>query len=74
MIDQIVVIYAITDDLLKAIVHPEDFRRTISDAEVITSALTASLFFCGNHQLACDYRKEQGLIAKMLSKSRFNRR
>ena len=65
MIDEIVVMYAITDDLLKAIAHSEDCRRTMSDAEVITSALTASLFFCGNHQLACNYLKEHGLIAKM---------
>lgn len=36
MIDEIVVIYAITDDLLKAIVHQEDCRRTMSDAEVYT--------------------------------------
>jgi hypothetical protein len=41
MIDEIVVIYAIIDDLLKAIAHQEDGRRTMSDAEVITSALTA---------------------------------
>ena len=53
MIDEIVVIYAITDDLLKAIAHPEDCRRTMSDAEVITSVLTASLFFYGNHQAYC---------------------
>ena len=32
MIDEIFVMYSITDDLLKAIAHPEDFRRTMSDA------------------------------------------
>jgi hypothetical protein len=32
MIDEIVVMYAITDDLLKAIAHQEDCRRTMSDA------------------------------------------
>ena len=74
MIDEIVIMYAITNDLLQAITHPKDCRRTMSDAEVITSALTASLFFCGNHELACNYLKEHGLIPHMLSKSRFNRR
>ena len=29
MIDEIVVMYSITDDLLKAIAHPEDCRRLI---------------------------------------------
>ena len=74
MIDEITVIYAIIDDLLKAIAHKEDNRRTMSDAEMITSALTASLFFGGNHQLAGNYRQEHNLIPNMLSKSRFNRR
>ncbi len=74
MIDEIVVIYAIIDDLLKAIVHQEDCRRTMSDAEVVTSALTASLFFAGNQLAACNYLKEHGLIPNMLSKSRWNRR
>ncbi len=74
MIEKIVEIYVIVDDLLKAIAHPEDTRRMMSDAEVITSCLTASLFFGGNQLLACNYLKEHGLIPNMLSKSRFNRR
>ena len=44
MIDEIVVIYTI-NDLFKAIAHSEDYRRIISDVEVIASALTASLLF-----------------------------
>ncbi len=74
MIDEITVIYALADDLLKAIRHREDYRRTMSDAEIITTSLAASLFFSGNHQLACNYLKEHDLIPNMLSKSRFNRR
>lgn len=74
MIDKIVVIYAIIDDLLKAIANREDLRRNMSDAEIITSSLVASLFFGGNQLLACNYLKEHNLIPNMLSKSRFNRR
>ncbi len=37
MIDEIIAIYAITDDLLKALGHREDSRIQMSDAEVITS-------------------------------------
>ena len=74
MIDEITVIYALADDLLKAIGHTEGCRRTMSDAEIITTSLTAGLFFIGNHQKAGNYPKEHDLIPNMLSKSRFNRR
>jgi len=74
MLGEIIAIYAITDDLLKAIGHREDLRSQLSDAEVITTALVAARFFGGNHQNAQDYLKEHGLMPKMLSKSRFNRR
>jgi hypothetical protein len=74
MLNQIITIYAITDDLLRAIGHKEDCRRNMSDAEVITTALTAAMFFYGNHLKACNYMKEHNLIPNMLDKSRFNRR
>ncbi len=57
-----------------AIGHQEDGRRTMSDAEVITTGLVASLFFGGNQPIASDYLCEHGLIPNMLSKSPLNRR
>ena len=42
MLDEIVAIYAIVEDLLKAIGHQEDCRIQMSDAEVITAALVAA--------------------------------
>lgn len=74
MLNEIITIYAITDDLLKAIGHQEDSRRLMSDAEIITTALTSAMFFSGNQLRACDYMKEHNLILNMLEKSRFNRR
>lgn len=74
MLTEIITIYAITDDLLKAIGHRDDSRVQLSDAEVITTALVAVRFFGGNHQTAQTYLKEHGLMPNMLSKSRFNRR
>lgn len=74
MIDEIIAIYAITDDLLKALGHREDSRIQMSDAEVITSALVAAKFFGGNQEQACKYLREDRFIPKMLSKSRFSRR
>ncbi|MDB9441439.1 IS982 family transposase, partial [Sphaerospermopsis kisseleviana CS-549] len=74
MLNEIIAIYAITDDLLKAIGHEEDSRRVMSDAEIITTAICAAMYFNGNHSKACIYMQEHGLIPNMLDKSRFNRR
>ena len=74
MLGEIVAIYAIVEDLLKAIGHQEDCRIQMSDAEVITAALVAARFFQGNQFVACQYLLEHGLMPKMLCKSRFSRR
>lgn len=74
MLNETIAIYAIIDDLLKAIGHQDDSRRKMSDAEIITTAMVAALFFNGNQVLARAYLKEHGLIPKMLGKSRFCRR
>ena len=39
MITEITALYAIADDMLKAMGHKEDCRTQMSDAEVITAAL-----------------------------------
>ncbi len=74
MLNEIITIYAITDDLLKAIGHKDDTRRDMSDAEIITTAVVAAIYFCGNHSKACSYMKDHNLVTDMLEKSRFNRR
>jgi hypothetical protein len=74
MLNEIITVYAIIDDLLKAIAHNEDSRRDMSDAEIITSAICAAMYFDGNHNKACGYLKDHNLIPNMLEKSLFNRR
>jgi hypothetical protein len=74
MLNETIGIYAIIDDLLKAIAHQEDCRTEMSDAEIITTAIIAAMFFDGNHSKACSYMKDHKLIPYMLEKSRFNRR
>ena len=74
MLDETIVVYAIVDDLLKAIGHREDIRCLMSDAEIITTALIAAMFFNGNHKQACEYMRGHKFISRMLEKSRFNRR
>ncbi len=46
----------------------------MSDAEVMTTAIVAALFFSGNMEKSRVFLQEHGYIPKMLAKSRFNRR
>lgn len=67
-------IYCFIDDFLKAGGHREDCRVTVSDAEVITIALTAMLDFGGNFEKARLVLHELGLVKRLLSRSRWSRR
>lgn len=74
MDDQIVAIYCLCDDVLKAFHHHEDPQREMSDAEVMTTAVVAALYYRGNQQQARTFLASHGYMPRMLSKSRFNRR
>jgi hypothetical protein len=74
MDEEITATFCLCDDLLKAIQHPEDPQCQMNDAEVMTTALVAALFFRGNHESARAMLKQHGYIPRMLSKSRFSRR
>ncbi|HZV82296.1 MAG TPA: IS982 family transposase [Geobacteraceae bacterium] len=74
MDDQIVAIYCLCDDVLKALDHAEDPQRQMSDAEVMTTAVVAALHFSGNWERARELLSQGSYIPRMLGKSRFNRR
>ena len=74
MDDKIIATFCLCDDLLKAMHHQEDHQCQMNDAEIMTTAFIASLFFRGHHESARAMLKQQGYIPHMLSKSRFNRR
>lgn len=74
MDDQIVAIYCLCDDVLKALNHHEDPQRRMSDAEVMTTAIVAALYFRGNWERARDLLGNARYIPTMLGKSRFTRR
>ena len=74
MDDQIIATFCLCDDLLKALHHQEDRQCQMNDAEVMTTAFVASLFFRGNHESARAMLRQHGYIPHMLSKSRFSRR
>jgi len=71
---QIILIYCLCDDLLKAMRHHEDGRCRMWDAEVMTVAIVAALYFRGNFALTGRMLSEQGYLAFVLGKSRFSRR
>ena len=74
MDDRIIATFCLCDDVLKARHHQEDRQCQMNDAEIMTTALIASLFFRGNHESARTMLRQYGYIPHMLSKSRFSRR
>jgi hypothetical protein len=74
MDDSVLTIYCLCDDLLKALRHQEDPQRLMSDAEVMTTAIVATLYFGGNFERARLLLASPRYIPGMLSKSQFNRR
>jgi hypothetical protein len=71
---QIILVYCLCADLLKGLHHYEDRQCEMSDAEVMTTAIVAAMFFGGKHENARSMLKEQGYIPGMVSKSQFSRR
>lgn len=74
MCDSTLAIYCFIDDFLKQSHHLEDLRVEVTDAEVITIAITAMLHFGGNFERSRLVLHELGLIKRLLSRSRFSRR
>ena len=74
MDEKIIATYCLCDDLLQAMHHQEDAQCKMSDAEVMTTALTAACFFRGNLESARAMLKQYSYIPTMLSKSRLSRR
>jgi len=74
MDNEIIAIYCLCDDILKAIHHQSDPQQQMTDAEVMTTAIVAVMYFGGNFEKARKLLSEPRYIPQMLSRSRFNRR
>jgi len=74
MDDHILAIYCVCHDFLKALHHREDRQQKMTDAEVMTTALVAMLFFGGNFEHARALLGTSHDIPTMLSRRRLNRR
>ena len=73
MCDSTLAIYCFIDDFLKASGHREDLRVEVTDAEVITTAISAMLHCGGNFERSRPLLHEPGLVKRLLSHSRFSR-
>jgi len=71
---QIVAVYCICADMLNALHHHDDLQCHLTDAEIMTVALVAALFFGGNYARAQAHLVEYHYITTPLSASRFSRR
>lgn len=71
---EIITVYVICDEFLKGMNHTEDEQIEMSDAEVMTTAIAATLKYDGNYAEARRELADQGLVKCMLGKSRFSRR
>jgi len=74
MCDSTIAIYCFINDFLKASGHREDIRIEVTDAEVITIAITAMRHLGGNFEKSRLILHELGLMKRLLSRSRFSRR
>ena len=74
MDDKIIATFCLCDDLLKAMHHPEDRQCQMNDAEIMTTAFIASLFFRGNHESARAMLQQHGYIERVaeLMLNKFN--
>src|SRR5215212_3049965 len=71
---KIILVYCLCADLLIALHHNEDPQCRMSDAEMMTTAIVAALYFGGKYERARELLQEQGYIPQMVSKSPLSRR
>ncbi len=73
-VHQIITIYCLCDDFLRAWGRTDAPQAKMTTAEVMTVALVAAVLFNGNQDRSRRFLKEHGYIKTMLSKGGLNRR
>ena len=71
---EIITMYFLCDQLLKAMLNREDPQNRMNNAEIMTVVLTAARYFGGNIRQSAQFLHEHGYMPVMLSESRLNRR
>jgi Transposase DDE domain len=72
--DLIVTVYVVIDDVMRALGHRSHPAAQLSDAEVLTVAVVAALYFQNHHARALQVLIGMRYLSGHLSASRFNRR
>ncbi len=72
--DKVIGIYCLIDDILKGIGHREHEERSVSDSEIITTAVVSALYFKGNQCNALGYMRSHNMSPQMIGKSGFCKR
>ena len=70
----IVLVYGLCDDLVKWQHHRDNQKCVLSDAEIMTIAIVAAMYFTGNQAMARLLLQEQGIFKQIISRSRLCRR
>jgi len=70
----IVAIYVMIDDTMKLLEHRSHCLAGLSDAEVLTVAVLAALYFGNHHERAAGQLVGSAYVPRAISPSRFNRR
>ena len=74
MVEEIITIFCICDDYLKANNYKDHPQAQMSTSEILTTAIVATKFFGGNYKKSRVFLSEYNYVKKMLSESRFIRR
>lgn len=74
MVKEIITIFCVCDDYLKAIDYKDNHQAQMSTSEILTTAIVAARFFGGNYQKSRIFLSDHKYIKHMLSESRFIRR
>jgi len=72
MTDEVITIYCIVDDILKAMNFKDDPQTKMSSSGVLTTAIVACIFFGGNFRKALKFTSL--FCSYVLSESRFSGR
>lgn len=70
----IITVYVVTESMMQALGHTSHAQARVSDAEIVTIAVCAALYFRNHQERAVQVMTGMKYVSKPISISRFNRR
>jgi IS5 family transposase len=71
---KIITVYYVIEEAMRQLGHKSHYHAAVTDAEVLTVAVVAAMYFQNNHERALFVMKGMRYLTKPLSTSRFSRR